>query len=156
MIVIFMFIIFIFVVAMPKMKMVQTLIDRLNLVSRENLEGMLVIRAFNTQKFEAERFNKANKELTNTNLFVNRVMTIMMPTMMLIMNITIVLIVWFGSKQISKLEIDIGTMMAFMQYAIQIISAFLMLSVMFIMIPRAAVSANRIKEVLDMKRFHPG
>ncbi len=150
-IVIFMFIIFIFVVAMPKMKMVQTLIDRLNLVSRENLEGMLVIRAFNTQKFEAERFNKANKELTNTNLFVNRVMTIMMPTMTLIMNITIVLIVWFGAKQISKLDIDIGTMMAFMQYAIQIISAFLMLSVMFIMIPRAAVSANRIKEVLDMK-----
>ena len=127
----------------------QSLVDRLNLISRENLEGLLVIRAFNSQKFEEARFDTANRSLTENNLFINRAMTIMMPTMMFIMNVTTVLIVWFGAQQIAAMQIDIGKMMAFMQYAMQIIMAFLLLSVMFIMIPRAAVSANRIKEVIE-------
>jgi len=140
-----------FSIAMPKFKIVQTLIDKLNLVTRENLDGMLVIRAFNTQKFENNRFDKANKDLTDVNLFVNRVMAVMMPSMMLIMNLTTVMIVWVGAKQVSSFQMDIGTMMAYMQYAMQIIMAFLMLAMMFIMIPRAAVSANRVAEVLDTK-----
>lgn len=138
-----------FSIAMPKFKLVQSLIDRLNLVIRENLDGMLVIRAFNSQKFENDRFDKANKDLTNVNLFVNRSMAVMMPVMMLIMNLTTVIIVWVGSKQVSSFHMDIGTMMAYMQYAMQIIMAFLMLSMMFILIPRATVSANRIAEVLN-------
>ena len=138
-----------FSIAMPKFKIVQNLIDKLNLVTRENLEGMLVIRAFNTQKFENNRFDRANKDLTEVNLFVNRAMAVMMPAMMLIMNLTTVMIVWVGAKQVSSFQMDIGTMMAYMQYAMQIIMAFLMLAMMFIMIPRAAVSANRIAEVLD-------
>lgn len=142
-------IIVLFVVVMPKFKLVQKLIDRLNLVTRENLAGMLVIRAFNTQKFEHARFDKANKDLTAVNLFVNRAMALMMPLMMLIMNLTIVLIIWVGSKQISAFKLDVGSMMAYMQYAMQIIMSFLMLALMFIMVPRATVSANRIKEVLD-------
>jgi len=142
-------IIVLFIVAMPKFQLVQKLIDRLNLVTRENLDGMLVIRAFNTQKFEYQRFNKANKDLTEVNLFVNRAMAIMMPTMMLIMNLTTVIIVWVGSRQVSSFRLDVGSMMAYMQYAMQIIMSFLMLAVMFIMIPRAAVSAGRVKEILD-------
>lgn len=142
-------IVFIFLVAMPKMTLMQKLVDKLNLVSRENIEGMLVTRAFNSQKFEFKRFDKANGDLKDTQLFVNRIMVMMMPIMMFIMNVTNVLIVWFGARAVSSFKIDIGTMMAFMQYAIQIIMAFLMLSMMFILIPRAAVSANRIKEVLD-------
>ena len=142
-------IVLLFYVVMPRMRIMQTLVDRLNLISRENLEGLLVIRAFNSQKFEEARFDNANRTLTENSLFVNRAMTIMMPTMMFIMNITTVLIVWIGAQQIAAMAIDIGKMMAFMQYAIQIIMSFLMLSVMFIMIPRAAVSANRIKEVLE-------
>jgi ATP-binding cassette subfamily B protein len=142
-------IIILFTLVMPKMRTMQTLVDKLNLISRENLEGMLVIRAFNTQKFEEARFDGANVALTDTGLFINRSMTIMMPTMMFIMNITTVLIVWFGAHQIANLTIDIGKMMAFMQYAMQIIMSFLMLSVMFILIPRAMVSAGRIKEVLE-------
>jgi ATP-binding cassette subfamily B multidrug efflux pump len=138
-----------FSIAMPKFRIVQNLIDRLNLVTRENLEGMLVIKAFNTQKFEQGRFDKANRDLTEVNLFVNRAMAVMMPSMMLIMNLTTVIIVWVGAKQVSELKIDIGTMMAFMQYAMQIIMSFLMLAMMFIIIPRATVSANRIAEVLD-------
>ena len=138
-----------FSIVMPKFKIVQKLIDRLNLVVRENLEGMLVIRAFNTQKFEEDRFKKANTDLTSTNLFVNRTMAMMMPAMMLIMNIVTVIIVWVGAKQVSAFRMDIGDMMAYMQYAIQIIMAFLMMAMMFIMIPRAAVSADRIAEVLD-------
>lgn len=138
-----------FSIVMPKFKMVQKLVDRLNLVSRENIEGMLVIRAFNTQKFEANRFDKANLELTSTNLFVNRAMSMMMPAMMLIMNLVTVIIVWVGAKQVSSFHMNIGDMMAYMQYAMQIIMAFLMMSMMFIMFPRAAVSANRIAEVLD-------
>lgn len=141
----------VFTIAMPKFKSIQKLIDRLNLVTRENLSGMMVIRAFNTQKFEENRFDKANKDLTNTNLFVNRVMVIMMPFMMLIMNGIMLLIVWVGANQIASSSMQVGDMMAFMQYAMQIIMAFLMLSMMFIMIPRAAVSAQRIAEVLETK-----
>jgi ATP-binding cassette subfamily B protein len=144
-----MVIIILFTLVMPRMRIMQTLVDKLNLISRENLEGMLVIRAFNTRKFEEARFDGANVALTETGLFINRAMTIMMPTMMFIMNITTVLIVWFGAHQIANLTIDIGKMMAFMQYAMQIIMSFLMLSVMFILIPRAMVSAGRIKEVLE-------
>ena len=125
------------------------LVDKVNLISRENLEGLLVIRAFNSQKFEEARFDAANRSLTENNLYINRAMTIMMPTMMFIMNVTTVLIVWIGAQQIAAMAIDIGKMMAFMQYAMQIIMAFLMLSIMFILIPRATVSANRIKEVLE-------
>ncbi|MGE4284110.1 MAG: ABC transporter ATP-binding protein [Clostridia bacterium] len=139
----------VFSVAMPKFKIIQKLIDRLNLVTRENLSGMMVIRAFNTQKFEEERFDKANHDLTSTNLFVNRVMILMMPAMMLIMNGVTLLIVWTGAHQIADSAMQVGDMMAFMQYAMQIIFAFLMLSMMFIMIPRASVSAQRIAEVLE-------
>jgi ATP-binding cassette subfamily B protein len=142
-------IIILFYIVMPKMRLMQTLVDKLNLISRENLEGMLVIRAFNTRNFEEARFDGANVALTDTGLFINRTMMMMMPTMMFIMNVTTVLIVWFGAHQIANLTIDIGKMMAFMQYAMQIIMSFLMLSVMFILIPRAMVSAGRIKEVLE-------
>ncbi|OPJ55840.1 ABC transporter ATP-binding protein [Alkalithermobacter paradoxus] len=139
----------VFLIAMPKFKTIQNLIDRLNLVTRENLSGMMVIRAFNTQAFEEERFDMANKNLTNTNIFVNRVMAFMFPTMMLIMNGITLLIVWAGAKEIAASSMQVGDMMAFMQYAMQIISAFLMLSFIFIMIPRASVAAQRIAEVLD-------
>ncbi|OGO78589.1 MAG: ABC transporter [Clostridiales bacterium GWB2_37_7] len=141
----------VFVVAMPKFKMIQKLIDRLNLVTRENLTGMMVIRAFNTQEFEEKRFDKANTDLTNTNLFVNRVMVFMMPAMLLIMNGVTLLIVWVGAYQIANSAMQVGDMMAFMQYALQILFSFLMLSMMFIMIPRASVSAQRVAEVLDAK-----
>ncbi|MDR3584763.1 MAG: ABC transporter ATP-binding protein [Desulfosporosinus sp.] len=137
-----------FSLAIPKFKIVQNLVDRLNLVTRENIEGMLVIRAFNTQEFEVNRFEIANNSLTATNLFVNRVMAVMMPLMMLIMNLVTVVIVWVGAKEVSSFNMNIGDMMAFMQYAIQIIMAFLMLAMMFIMVPRAAVSADRVAEVL--------
>lgn len=139
----------VFTVAMPKFKIIQTLIDKLNLVVRENLDGMLVIRAFNTQKFEEDRFDKANRDLTDTNLFVNRVMVGLMPAMMLLMNLITVLIIWVGSKQVSAFKMDVGDMMAYMQYVIQIIFAFLMMSMMFILIPRASVSAQRIADVLE-------
>ncbi len=138
-----------FSIALPKFKLVQKLVDRLNLVSRENLEGMLVTRAFNSQPFETRRFDAANSDLTATSLFVNRAMSVMMPTMMLIMNLTTVVIVWVGAKQVSALHIGVGDMMAYMQYAMQIIMSFLMLAMMFILIPRAAVSAGRIAEVLE-------
>ncbi len=134
---------------LPKMRIMQTLVDQVNLISRENLEGMLVIRAFNSQIFEESRFDAANRSLTENNLYINRAMTILMPTMMFIMNVTTVLIVWVGAHQIAALQIDIGKMMAFMQYAMQIIMSFLMLSVMFILIPRAMVSASRVKEVIE-------
>lgn len=138
-----------FSLAMPKFKIIQDLVDRLNLVTRENIEGMLVIRAFNTQKFEINRFDKANQDLTSTNLYVNRVMALMMPAMMVIFNLVSVIIVWVGAKQVSAFHMNIGDMMAYMQYAMQIIMAFLMMSMMFIMFPRAAVSAERIAEVLE-------
>ena len=140
-----------FSLVMPKFKIVQSLIDKLNLVVRENLDGMLVIRAFNTQKFEEDRFDKANKDLTDTNLFINRLTSGMMPAMMLIMNLVTVLIVWVGSNQVSAFKMDVGEMMAYMQYVMQIIMAFLMMAMMFIMIPRASVSANRIADVLETK-----
>ncbi|MDF2591675.1 MAG: transporter related [Clostridia bacterium] len=139
----------VFVVAMPKFKIIQKLVDRLNLVTRENLTGMMVIRAFNTQSFEEKRFDIANRDLTDTNLFVNRVMVFMMPAMMLIMNGVTLLIVWVGAHQIAESAMQVGDMMAFMQYAMQILFSFLMLSMMFIMIPRASVSAQRIAEVLE-------
>lgn len=138
-----------FAIVMPKFKVVQKLIDRLNLVVRENLDGMLVIRAFNTQRFEENRFDIANKELTDTNLFINRTMAALMPFMMLVMNLVTVIIVWVGANQVSSFDMNIGDMMAYMQYAMQIIMAFLFLSMMFIMIPRASVSAERVAEVIN-------
>jgi len=138
----------VFAIALPKFKAIQKLIDKLNLVTRESLSGMMVIRAFNTEKFEEGRFDKANKDLTRTNLFVNRVMVTMFPIMMFIMNGTMVLIVWVGAHRIADSSMQVGDMMAFMQYAMQIIMAFLMMSMMFIMVPRAQVSAQRISEVL--------
>ncbi|MGM0640951.1 MAG: ABC transporter ATP-binding protein [Thermotogota bacterium] len=141
----------VFSIALPKFKRMQKLIDRLNLVTRENLSGMMVIRAFNTQNFEEDRFDKANTELTKTQLFVNRVMVSLMPVMMFVMNGVMVLIVWVGAHQISESSLQVGDMMAYMQYAMQIIFAFLMLSAMFIMLPRATVSAKRVKEVIDVE-----
>ncbi len=139
----------VFFIALPKFKVIQKLIDKLNLVTRENLSGIMVVRAFNTQKFEEERFDQANQNLTSTNLFVNRVMAVMFPTMMLIMNAITLLIVWVGAEQIATTSMQVGDMMAFIQYAMQIIFAFLMMSFMFIMIPRASVAAQRVVEVLE-------
>jgi ATP-binding cassette subfamily B multidrug efflux pump len=136
-------------VVMPSFQFVQKLIDRLNLVVRESLEGTLVIRAFNTQRFEEKRFEKVNARLTETNLFVNRVTSGMMPAMMLIMNLTNLLIIWVGSKAVSSFRMEVGDMMAYMQYVMQIIMAFLMMTMMFIMIPRAIVSIRRVVEVLQ-------
>lgn len=139
----------VFCIALPKFKQIQKMIDRLNLVTRENLSGMLVIRAFGTEEHEEERFDKANKDLTKVNLFVNRVMTFLMPIMMLVMNSVSLLIVWVGAHQIEQANMQIGDMMAFIQYSMMIIMAFLMIAVMFIMVPRASVSAVRIAEVLE-------
>lgn len=136
--------------AMPKFKSVQELVDRLNLVTRESLTGMLVIRAFSTQKYEEDKFEIANRNLTKTNLFVSRIMTTMMPLMMLIMNSITLLIVWIGANRIDNGIIQVGTMMAFMQYTMQIIMAFLMISMVSVILPRAMVSAQRIYEVLDI------
>lgn len=138
----------VFAIAMPKFKIVQKLVDRLNLVARENLNGLMVIRAFGTQKFEEERFDKSNRDLTENSLFVNRVMTFMMPAMTLVMNFVTLLIVWVGAHRIADSTMQVGDMMAFMQYAMQIITSFLMIAMMFVMVPRAAVSGNRIAEVL--------
>ena len=137
-----------FVVAMPKFKMLQKLVDKLNLVTREILTGLSVIRAFSTEKHEEKRFDDANVELTKTNLFVNRAMTFMMPAMMLVMNGVSVLIVWTGAHGISDGQMQVGDMMAFIQYAMQIIMSFLMITAMSIMLPRANVAALRIDEVL--------
>lgn len=139
----------IFIVAMPKFKLIQKLIDRLNLVMREFLDGMSVIRAFNTQKHEEEKFDKANTDITKTNLFVNRIMAAMMPMMMLVMNGVALLIIWVGGHQIDAGSMQIGDIMAFIQYTMQIIMAFLMISMVSIMVPRAAVAGVRVKEVLD-------
>lgn len=138
-------------IAMPKFKAIQMLIDKLNLVSRENLSGLMVIRAFGTQKHEEKRFIDANNDLTNTNLFVNRIMIFMMPMMNIIMNGLTLLIIWIGAHQIAKSAMQVGDMMAFMQYSMQVLMAFMMISMMFIMVPRAAVSADRIAEVLETK-----
>lgn len=139
----------IYAIAMPKFKLVQKLVDKINLITRENLSGMMVIRAFGTQKFEEDRFEKANSDLTKVNLFVNRVIVFMMPAMMFIMNSINLLVVWNGAHQIAASNMQVGDMMAFMQYAIQVIMSFLMISIMFILIPRASVSAERISEVLE-------
>jgi ATP-binding cassette subfamily B protein len=142
-------ILIVFVVALPKFKIIQSLIDRLNLVTRENLSGMMVIRAFNKQQSEEKRFDKANRDLTDTSLFVARVMVTMMPFMMLLMNGLTLAIIWVGSHQVAEASMQVGDMIAFMQYAMQIVFAFLMLTMMFIFIPRAAVSGERIADVLD-------
>lgn len=136
-------------VAMPKFKMMQKLIDRLNLVTREILTGLPVIRAFSREEYEEKRFDTANKNLMKTQLFTNRVMTVMMPFMTLIMNGISVLIVWFGAKGIDSGEMQVGDMMAFLTYTMQIVMSFLMLTMISIMLPRASVSANRISEVLE-------
>ncbi len=138
-----------FVIAVPKFKLVQKLVDKLNLVSREGLTGLMVVRAFNTQKHELTRFNDVNQNLTKTNLFINRVTQVMWPVMMLIMNGASLLIIWVGAHEVSDGNMLVGNMMAFMQYTIQIIFAFLMVSIVFIMVPRASVSSNRISEVLN-------
>lgn len=142
---------FLFLVVMPKFKLIQSQVDRLNLVSREILTGLSVIRAFGTQKHEEERFDDANKALTKTNLFVNRAMTFMMPLMMFVMNSITVLIVWVGGHSINDGAMQVGDMMAFIQYTMQIIMAFLMICMISVMLPRAAVSASRVDEVLTSK-----
>ena len=136
-------------VAMPKFKIMQKLVDRLNLVTREILTGLQVIRAFSREEYEEERFDKANSDLMKTQLFTNRVMTIMMPFMTLIMNGISVLIIWFGAKGIDSGNMQVGDMMAFLTYSMQIVMSFLMLTMISIMLPRAAVSAGRINEVLE-------
>ena len=144
-------------VVLPKFKIIQSLIDKLNLTMRENLSGVLVIRAFGNEKHSEERFDKANDDLTKVNLFVNRAMATLMPIMMFIMNIATVLVVWVGSKQLDLGNIAIGDMMAFIQYAMHIIMSFLMIAMIFIMIPRASVAADRVNEVLstDLKIKDP-
>jgi len=141
-------VVIVFSIAQPKFKLIQSLIDRLNLVMRENLSGMMVIRAFNKQEVEEKRFDVANIDLTRINLFVNRIMVIMFPLMMLIMNGLSIAILWIGAHQVAEARMQVGDMMAFMQYAMQIVFSFLMMSFMFIILPRASVSAGRISEVL--------
>ena len=140
-----------FLVAMPKFKILQTLVDKVNLVMREILTGLPVIRAFSTEKHEEERFDAANLDLTKTNLFVNRAMTFMMPVMMLVMNGVSVLIMWTGAHGIDDGQMQVGDMMAFIQYTMQIIMGFLMLCMLSIMLPRAAVAADRVEEVLQSR-----
>ena len=138
-----------FIISMPRFKKLQQLIDKLNLVAREILTGLPVIRAFNTEKKEEKRFDKANMDLTKTNLFVNRAMSFMMPTLMLIMNGISLLIVWVGAHGIDNGTMQVGNMMAFIQYTMQIVMSFLMISMVSIMLPRASVSANRINEIIE-------
>ncbi len=138
-----------FTVAMPKFKVLQNLVDKLNLVSREILTGLPVIRAFNTSKREEERFDSSNKDLMKANIFVNRAMSIMMPALMFIMNSIMLLIIWVGGHKVDEGIMQVGDMMAFIQYTMQIVMSFLMISMISIMLPRAAVSANRINEVLE-------
>ncbi|WP_296628091.1 ABC transporter ATP-binding protein [uncultured Negativibacillus sp.] len=140
-----------FSVALPRFKKMQSLIDKLNLVSREELSGIMVVRAFANQSFMQQRFDKANKDLTSNTLFVNRAMATMMPAMMFVMNGISLLIVWFGGKQIAESNLQVGDMMAFIQYAMHVIMSFLFISMMFIMVPRASVSADRISEILETK-----
>lgn len=142
---------FLFLVVMPKFKLIQNQVDKLNLVSREILTGLSVIRAFGTQKHEEERFDDANKALTKTNLFVNRAMTFMMPLMMFVMNSIAVLIVWVGGHSINDGAMQVGDMMAFIQYTMQIIMSFLMICMVSIMLPRAAVAAERVDEILTSR-----
>ena len=139
----------VFSLSLPKFKIIQKLTDRINLVARENLTGMMVVRAFTMEGFEEKRFDVANKDLTAVSLFINRVMVVMMPLMMLIMNVMLLGVIWFGANEVAASNMQVGDMMAFMQYSMQIVMSFLMLSMMFIMIPRASVSADRIHEVLS-------
>ena len=145
----FVIIVVLFTTALPKFKILQKMVDMLNLVTRENLTGLRVIRAFNKEKTEEKKFDEANTDLMRLNLFVNRLMIILQPFMRLLMNIALVAIVWFGAQLVSDNSIEIGNMMAFMQYATQVIMSFLMISIIFIMIPRASVSAKRVNEVLN-------
>ena len=142
-------ILIVFAVALPKFRSIQNLIDRLALVLRENLSGMMVIRAFNRQDFELDRFEKANVDLTKTMLFINRIMILMMPLVMLIMNAITIAILWIGGHQVAEANMQIGDMLAFMQYAMQVMFAFLMLTMMLIFLPRAFVAGNRIADVLE-------
>ena len=138
-----------FIVAMPRFRKLQDLIDKLNEVSREILTGLPVIRAFNKEKKEEARFEKANRNLMKTNVFVNNAMSMMMPLLMFIMNSIMILIVWVGGHNVDQGIMQVGDMMAFIQYTMQIVMAFLMISMISIMLPRASVSANRINEVLE-------
>lgn len=142
-------IVILFRIAVPKFKKLQELVDRLNLVTRENLTGLRVVRAFHNEKIEQKKFRKTNSDLTNLNLFVNRLMSTLDPVMTLVMNLSGVAIVWIGSHMISAETLEIGNMLAFLQYAMQVIISFLMISVVFIMVPRAAVSVKRVSEILD-------
>ncbi len=142
-------IVVLFVIAVPRFKKLQTLVDKLNLVTRENLVGLKVIRAFHNEKIEQKKFQQANAELNKMNLFVNRLMMLLDPIMTLVMNFSSVAIVWFGAHLISSGNLQIGNMMAFLEYAMQVIISFLLLSMVFIMVPRAAVSVKRVGEVLD-------
>ncbi len=149
--VIFFLVMMLFIVAMPKFKIIQKLVDKVNLVSRETLSGLSVIRAFSREKHEEKRFDKANTDLTKTNLFVNRTMALMMPVMMLTMNVIMVLIVWIGAGYIDDGAMQVGDMMAFMQYAMEIVMSFLMISMVSVVLPRAVVSLNRVNEVITTK-----
>lgn len=142
-------IVVVFVIAVPKFKKYQTLIDKLNLVARENLNGLMVIRAFGSEKFESKRFEKANQNLADTNLFIGKVMSALFPIVNFIMSAVVILIVWVGAHQIADSAMQIGDMMAFMQYTMQIIMSFMMVTMMFILVPRASVSLKRIAEVLN-------
>jgi len=144
-------ILIVFSIALPKFKIIQSLIDRLNLVTREDLSGMMVIRAFNKQNDEEQRFEKANRDLTDNSLYIARVMVTMMPVMMLLMNTLSLAIIWVGAHQVAEAHMQVGDMMAFLQYAMQIVFAFLMMSMMFIFLPRAAVSGGRIADVLEIE-----
>ena len=149
--IILLIVLILFIIAMPKFKLLQKLIDKINLVSREILSGLSVIRAFSTEKHEEKRFKKSNTDLMKTNLFISRTMSIMMPLMMLTMNLITVTIVWIGAKHINLGNMQVGDMMAFMQYTIEIIMSFLMISMVSIILPRSLVSINRINEVLNTK-----
>ena len=142
-------IIVLFVVTVPKFKLVQELIDKLNLVTRQNLTGLKVIKAFNTENYEKDKFDSINKDLTKITLFINRIMVTMQPIMMLVFNLTTIAIIWISAHRIDVGELQIGDMIAFMQYAMQVIISFLMISIIFILVPRASVSAKRIVEVLE-------
>ena len=138
-----------FTIAVPRFKKLQALVDKLNLVTRENLTGLRVVRAFHNEKIEQKKFEDANQELTGMNLFVNRLMMMLYPIMTLVMNFSSIAIVWFGALLISDGNLEIGNMIAFLQYAMQVIISFLMISMVFIMVPRAAVSVRRVSEILD-------
>jgi len=141
----------VFSISLPKFRIIQNLVDRLNLVTRESLSGLMVIRAFNTQEFELKRFDKANTDLTKTMLFVSRVMVLVFPFMTLVMSGLSLLVIWVGSHQVAQSNLQVGDMMAFLQYAMQVVFSFLMMSMMFIFLPRAAVSGKRIDEVLRVE-----